>query len=65
LWYFPLLIFATPFVVYAKWKNHKRRDARRVLCCIVIVLALAACFILFVMSGSVSDREFLNAVPGR
>ena len=46
LWYFPLLIFATPFVVYAKWRNHKRRDAIRVLCCILIVVVLAACFFL-------------------
>ena len=65
LLYCPLLILATPFVVYAKWKNHKRRDARRVLCCIVIVLALAACFILFVKSGSVSDSEFMIPMPSR
>ena len=63
LWYFPPLIFATPFVVFAKWRNHKRRDAGRVVCCIVIAVGLAACFFLIVKLGSISDREFLNAVP--
>ncbi len=45
---FPPLILATPFVVYAKWRNHKRRDAIRVLCCIVIAVGLAVCFFLIV-----------------
>ena len=56
LWYFPLLILATPFVVYAKWKNHKQRDAKRVLYCIGIAVALAICFFLFVKSGSGPDK---------
>ena len=46
LLYCPLLILATPFVVYTKWKHHKRRDAKRVLCCIIIVVALAVFFFL-------------------
>ncbi len=48
LLYCPLLILATPFVVYAKWKNHKQRDARRVLCCIGIAVALAVCVFVIV-----------------
>ncbi len=56
LWCFPPLIFATPFVVYAKWKKHKRRDAGRVLCCIVIAVALAVCLFLIIKSGGVSDK---------
>ena len=65
LLYCPLLILATPFVVYAKWKNHKQRDAIRVVCCIGIAVALAICFFLFVKAGSVSDSEYLIAVPSR
>ncbi len=56
LLYFPPLILATPFVVYAKWKNHKQRDAKRVLYCIGIAVALAICFFLFVKSGSGPDK---------
>ncbi|MCK5612380.1 hypothetical protein KAR91_61480 [Candidatus Pacearchaeota archaeon] len=56
LLYCPLLILATPFVVYAKWKNHKQRDAKRVLYCIGIAVALAICFFLFVKSGSGPDK---------
>ena len=65
LLYFPLLILATPFVVYAKWKSRKRRGAIRVLCCIVIAVVLAACYFLFVKLGSVSDTQLPISVPSR
>ena len=65
LLYCPLLILATPFVVYAKWKNHKQRDAKRVLCCIVIVIALVVCFFLIRELGRIPDSEFMIAVPSR
>ncbi|MCD6395853.1 MAG: hypothetical protein J7M40_20400, partial [Planctomycetes bacterium] len=65
LWYCPLLIFAMPFVVYAKWKNNKQRDAKRVLCCIGIAVALAICLFLIVKSGSVSDTQLPTSVPSR